>query len=102
MPHRPPRSTRSPYTTLFRSAVVAAACPAHAGPDVAVFIAANTVGKTGLALVLGDEDGDRKSTRLNSSHRQMSYAVLRLQKESQRATHPPPGPPPTSVPSLPA
>src|SRR5438067_10062258 len=70
MIRRPPRSTLFPYTTLFRSVV-------DAGDD-----------QTGLAQAVGDlEPGrdrqrDRKSTRLNSSHVSISYAVFCLKKKT--------------------
>src|SRR3712207_8931632 len=66
MIRRPPRSTLFPYTTLFRSGL--GAVPAADG---------------GLDLP-GDvgTEGDRKSTRLNSSHANISYAVFCLKKKS--------------------
>src|SRR2546430_11202219 len=78
MIRRPPRSTLFPYTTLFRSrrpALEAAASGAH-GPCVPLPEA------HGASL-------DRKSTRLNSSHSQISYAVFCLKKKTQQ---PPPTP----------
>src|SRR2546427_2211146 len=82
MIRRPPRSTLFPYTTLFRSQVGRATDPAGAHesslqrPEV-------------LARGL-DRDGepsgeylDRKSTRLNSSHSQISYAVFCLKKKKK-------------------
>src|SRR5947207_11425701 len=84
---RPPRSTLFPYTTLFRSVVgqleVGAPGPAHEEGVVA------GEGKD-LPLVVpgGDSQGDahgggpdRKSTRLNSSHTVISYAVFCLKKK---------------------
>src|ERR1022692_4837637 len=65
MIRRPPRSTLFPYTTLFRS-----------GPKAAIM---NNGPKTGGAGRL--VDGDRKSTRLNSSHLVISYAVFCLKKK---------------------
>src|SRR2546427_6244638 len=76
MIRRPPRSTLFPYTTLFRSDQVtlldaaARQCLLHGhidrgGPRVAVAV-------------------DRKSTRLNSSHSQISYAVFCLKKKKTR------------------
>src|SRR3972149_2553358 len=66
MIRRPPRSTLFPYTTLFRSVSSASAClpprPGAARPRPA------SCGRRVLA--------DRKSTRLNSSHSQISYAVF--------------------------
>src|SRR2546422_6237116 len=77
MIRRPPRSTLFPYTTLFRSLVVAAAVLLglrHAtDPD---HLAAVTT------LVAGGED--RKSTRLNSSHGYISYAVFCLKKKKKK------------------
>src|SRR5882757_10479645 len=66
MIRRPPRSTLFPYTTLFRSPSRAAfrrdAVPGVDAPD-------------------HRREGDRKSTRLNSSHANISYAVFRLKKK---------------------
>src|SRR2546429_3089440 len=80
MIRRPPRSTLFPYTTLFRSQqlgkLVVALCRAvlHAGFDYRV--------ASLLRLVLdGDRQRDRKSTRLNSSHGYISYAVFCLKKK---------------------
>src|SRR2546430_10081297 len=67
MIRRPPRSTLFPYTTLFRSVVRKRGSRVVVGPKDA--LATRTV------LV-----GDRKSTRLNSSHSQISYAVFCLKK----------------------
>src|SRR3712207_6980702 len=89
MIRRPPRSTLFPYTTLFRSSPAAAAddggrCPRPAGR-----------GKRGqgrLAIDAGRENGDvpardRKSTRLNSSHANISYAVFCLKKKKTISRH---------------
>src|SRR2546430_3495031 len=84
MIRRPPRSTLFPYTTLFRSRNHPD-CPAGAEIDV-----------TGGAIFLeGDEDLlhrivdlDRKSTRLNSSHSQISYAVFCLKKKKNKCAVP--------------
>src|ERR1022692_1975081 len=65
MIRRPPRSTLFPYTTLFRSG-----CPA-----------AERRGHHGRAGALPRRPGDRKSTRLNSSHLVISYAVFCLTKK---------------------
>src|SRR5712664_4279622 len=69
MIRRPPRSTLFPYTTLFRSGFAYEPLPSrcnwpvhHATPD-------------------------RKSTRLNSSHDQISYAVFCLKKKKRQTTH---------------
>src|SRR2546427_7082528 len=87
MIRRPPRSTLFPYTTLFRSppSLVGAdhlgledvpdqsviGRPQHAGQDVELVPQRLRV------------DGDRKSTRLNSSHSQISYAVFCLKKKNK-------------------
>src|SRR6185312_17073162 len=67
MIRRPPRSTLFPYTTLFRSLLTTGS---HA----------STFGGNPLAMAVGK---DRKSTRLNSSHDQMSYAVFCLKKKKK-------------------
>src|SRR5690625_6133118 len=84
MPRRPPRSTLFPYTTLFRSR-----------PET---VAEQKVKKRDhqssawqLRLVrnpdiLASVDGDRKSTRLNSSHVAISYAVFCLKKKNITST----------------
>src|SRR5207248_7049944 len=70
MIRRPPRSTLFPYTTLFRSEPVSAT--SRAVGHTAIFTGASTI-TTGTT--------DRKSTRLNSSHRTISYAVFCLKKK---------------------
>src|SRR2546428_1438249 len=72
MIRRPPRSTLFPYTTLFRSYVGVAA--QGRSPKVILL-------RTYLAL-LAAAQRDRKSTRLNSSHDQISYAVFCLKKKN--------------------
>src|SRR5256886_12949315 len=93
MIRRPPRSTLFPYTTLFRSLV---------GIMLSIFLAAmeSTVVATAMPTVVASLGGiqiyswvfsgflltqtvDRKSTRLNSSHSQISYAVFCLKKNIQ-------------------
>src|SRR5471030_3435635 len=70
MIRRPPRSTLFPYTTLFRSE--------EAGDQVE---------EGGLAGTIRSDDGaDRKSTRLNSSHLGISYAVFCLKKKNTNET----------------
>src|SRR3712207_8641165 len=78
MIRRPPRSTLFPYTTLFRSELEAGADQAPAvRRDVLVFEA-----RQGRARHRGQRlAGDRKSTRLNSSHANISYAVFCLKKK---------------------
>src|SRR5687768_18070881 len=101
MIRRPPRSTLFPYTTLFRS--VAAAIdssqsteqlngprdshrrPCHP-PHVSMGGADEGTGAEGIADQPGGygRDRDRKSTRLNSSHGYISYAVFCLKKKKKR------------------
>src|SRR2546427_4103553 len=81
MIRRPPRSTLFPYTTLFRSRLqpgVQLLRGGHAGriPAALVVIVVG-VCTGGLATA------DRKSTRLNSSHSQISYAVFCLKKKKR-------------------
>src|SRR5690348_18184272 len=88
LPPRPPRSTLFPYTTLFRSApeehdsLDGVSEPSETvqvfGHDVQArqLVAAHRAGKLPHGLVL-----DRKSTRLNSSHPSISYAVFCLKKK---------------------
>src|SRR2546426_7735395 len=99
MIRRPPRSTLFPYTTLFRSptvlSAVAAGMPAFDeevfGPAAAVIRARDeresirlaNASTFGLAASLWTQD--RKSTRLNSSHLVISYAVFCLKKKIQMA-----------------
>src|SRR2546427_6905888 len=102
MIRRPPRSTLFPYTTLFRSAAapieiteperpyvgrgglkLAAGLDAFSiNPEglVALDVGASTGGFTDCLLQRG---ADRKSTRLNSSHSQISYAVFCLKKKKK-------------------
>src|SRR5258708_24592747 len=73
MIRRPPRSTLFPYTTLFRS--VAA--------QRAVGLVEDLVGAAVRAVAFPAAIGDRKSTRLNSSHQIISYAVFCLKKKKR-------------------
>src|SRR3712207_8583427 len=95
MIRRPPRSTLFPYTTLFRSdpGGGAAGLPAGIG-DVAAQRQRPQVGGPGKprdpeqlggsGLAQLPAQGDRKSTRLNSSHANISYAVFCLKKKKNR------------------
>src|SRR3712207_6936791 len=84
MIRRPPRSTLFPYTTLFRSReVVQHRAEAHVA---IVEYVERELGGVELHVPLGHEEGipeerDRKSTRLNSSHANISYAVFCLKKK---------------------
>src|SRR3712207_8034716 len=88
MIRRPPRSTLFPYTTLFRSDDTAraglAARPGQAGRALLTLLAgaAGGAGQTLLAPRAGLPLRDRKSTRLNSSHANISYAVFCLKKKN--------------------
>src|SRR2546428_9475193 len=86
MIRRPPRSTLFPYTTLFRSAHADVA-NSHRNwltkmQQVRYFSAFRVI--KGTESALGGEVADRKSTRLNSSHDQISYAVFCLKKKTTR------------------
>src|SRR2546428_9783398 len=81
MIRRPPRSTLFPYTTLFRSVAVQIAQPAHA--DLARALQRRTRHRVGKTFGPGATLEDRKSTRLNSSHDQISYAVFCLKKNNR-------------------
>src|SRR2546427_5168770 len=75
MIRRPPRSTLFPYTTLFRSHDLRRRDRRRQLDDATLLI------RVGGALVLLHDVQDRKSTRLNSSHSQISYAVFCLKKK---------------------
>src|SRR3712207_6973129 len=101
MIRRPPRSTLFPYTTLFRSNI--AVCVKHIpDPNLPGELDGVRLKRAGVQGVLdpGDEFGveaglqlkesqggevDRKSTRLNSSHANISYAVFCLKKNKLRS-----------------
>src|SRR3712207_7683460 len=92
MIRRPPRSTLFPYTTLFRSRGLAALLARRRRGDGLVLGRRLRVGRQGLhargELLVGADDvhhrvEDRKSTRLNSSHANISYAVFCLKKKKQ-------------------
>src|SRR5437899_5171504 len=77
MPPPPPRPTLFPYTTLFRSVI--RPCPGLDGSSRTGFAKATS---HQVQHVLGQERSlDRKSTRLNSSHLGISYAVFCLKKK---------------------
>src|SRR2546422_7611105 len=81
MIRRPPRSTLFPYTTLFRSH----ALERRAGARILVLCEGGTVREEDRHELVGEharlERRDRKSTRLNSSHGYISYAVFCLKKK---------------------
>src|SRR3989442_11901272 len=82
MIRRPPRSTLFPYTTLFRSVDVAPTVVADAAAWVGDGTAGVDDGENGVEL----GRTDRKSTRLNSSHVRISYAVFCLKKKKKVIT----------------
>src|SRR5690349_22875581 len=94
MIRRPPRSTLFPYTTLFRSNGEPATKPNQMVETNDVIAlddpAAAYVSRAALKLIAGldagaiDEFQDRKSTRLNSSHVEISYAVFCLKKKTKK------------------
>src|SRR5438045_6132870 len=84
MTRRPPRSTLFPYTTLFRSAANLAM--SEAGRRVPIMVQASFDQNNGQQMLTGS-DPDRKSTRLNSSHLGISYAVFCLKKKKKKLTH---------------
>src|SRR5438034_5552209 len=100
MLRRPPISTLFPYTTLFRSLAVAARVDDAAGRHAPTHRHARRVARAhepdgrevgGRVLAQGENFGgdqqvrkDRKSTRLNSSHTVISYAVFCLKKKKKK------------------
>src|SRR3712207_8190115 len=93
MIRRPPRSTLFPYTTLFRSREILPSVSSVERRQLTVMFC-DLVGSTALSVRLDPEDlreiigayqhcVDRKSTRLNSSHANISYAVFCLKKKKQ-------------------
>src|SRR3712207_7122863 len=99
MIRRPPRSTLFPYTTLFRSLD---GRPLYGAASARLPVDQAAVRRSNLGLVLrhlrdagprsrariAQETGlDRKSTRLNSSHANISYAVFCLKKKKDHETH---------------
>src|SRR3712207_8904442 len=99
MIRRPPRSTLFPYTTLFRSILEAVSVPVMAKCRIGHFVEAQVLQALGVdyvdeseVLTPADEAHhvdkreftDRKSTRLNSSHANISYAAFCLKKKTTR------------------
>src|SRR2546430_11153414 len=90
MIRRPPRSTLFPYTTLFRSASLRVNALLVNGGGIMAFYPTD-VPYHHRSAFLGTRDlfgemaaADRKSTRLNSSHSQISYAVFCLKKKKKQ------------------
>src|SRR5688572_31402172 len=90
MLRRPPRSTLFPYTTLFRSRSASFAIPSPVTSVLEAVILALDMGvtiardKKFLERLRAIAPSDRKSTRLNSSHSQISYAVFCLKKKKKK------------------
>src|SRR2546427_6781170 len=84
MIRRPPRSTLFPYTTLFRSPAYLGLV-SHAAERNARELAPQCVSHTPAQGGFSHARRDRKSTRLNSSHSQISYAVFCLKKKNSRS-----------------
>src|SRR3712207_7758063 len=93
MIRRPPRSTLFPYTTLFRSRLLPAVCPGT--PGTRLLAGSLDTGDSPLRALAADRQPpppirrprdvqDRKSTRLNSSHANISYAVFCLKKKKNK------------------
>src|SRR2546430_13266562 len=89
MIRRPPRSTLFPYTTLFRSRTPRA----HARRSAEKTSVVSSLGSSAAGGMPDDRNdeldarsGDRKSTRLNSSHSQISYAVFCLKKKKNSSS----------------
>src|SRR3712207_8590671 len=102
MIRRPPRSTLFPYTTHFRSqladiAISSAQTAAQFGVEPRVAMLSYSTGTSGAGEEVEEvrrateivRERDRKSTRLNSSHANISYAVFCLKKKKNATTAPP-------------
>src|SRR2546430_9930111 len=95
MIRRPPRSTLFPYTTLFRSDYEGI-FGVYESRNAVSTIKTSTMGNAnfrapnpGRRAYVSVPEGDRKSTRLNSSHSQISYAVFCLNKPKDTPVHAP-------------
>src|SRR2546430_8079982 len=92
MIRRPPRSTLFPYTTLFRSMLGVSGLALAFGLSWLVWILGTLFYEGGYALARAAlyfemTPPDRKSTRLNSSHSQISYAVFCLKKKKKHKSN---------------
>src|SRR2546430_11074436 len=89
MIRRPPRSTLFPYTTLFRSVMLGKAMTERASEQATSGVTltlsdGRDADTLAVVPVIWKDQVDRKSTRLNSSHSQISYAVFCLKKKKSR------------------
>src|SRR2546427_9196852 len=87
MIRRPPRSTLFPYTTLFRSNYAEEEARGAFQSGNAVFMRNWPYAWALSQAPDSPVKGDRKSTRLNSSHSQISYAVFCLKKKKKKTTY---------------
>src|SRR3712207_8871066 len=96
MIRRPPRSTLFPYTTLFRSSIIIKNKHLAAVPENLILLTINfdsimaaTIFWFSVICHFGIDNFrlDRKSTRLNSSHANISYAVFCLKKKKQQTNY---------------
>src|SRR3712207_7924270 len=93
MIRRPPRSTLFPYTTLFRSTQDSMALQRlyEAAEKAKIELSSAQETQINLPFITADQTGpnrtDRKSTRLNSSHANISYAVFCLKKKKNNSVH---------------
>src|SRR5258708_13690433 len=85
MIRRPPRSTLFPYTTLFRSVAGRGHIPSCIERSNCGSLAGNT-SMVVKKFAVEAKAGDRKSTRLNSSHQIISYAVFCLKKKKKTSS----------------
>src|SRR2546422_8265188 len=85
MIRRPPRSTLFPYTTLFRSDQRVGSLDRRGGRHLD---RAPLLSDRGIPHPVGEHGEDRKSTRLNSSHGYISYAVFCLKKKKKHENNP--------------
>src|SRR5438874_7437375 len=81
---RPPRSTLFPYTTLFRSAFLPNDYIFTTGTGIPLAIGAHNFLAFSNIVGSNGQREDRKSTRLNSSHVEISYAVFCLKKKKKK------------------
>src|SRR3712207_7715349 len=82
MIRRPPRSTLFPYTTLFRSQVEV--CDTRSEQNLRFLKKNLSITQLATCSSIDTGTGDRKSTRLNSSHANISYAVFCLKKKKKK------------------